>query len=257
MRFDLHVHTQASIDSTMPLEDAICAAKKAGLSGIAVTNHNVFSPLPQVDDFILIPACEYTTDIGHVLTYFISSPLNEGLESDEKGCYPWQEIVARAREQDAVVIMAHPYCPDKPKPNGWQAHFDGIEGYNARIEHSASQKGANARARSDIRRLGCAFTAGSDAHAPSEVGAAFWEYIPEKGDLDEIKYAIRNRQGVIYGGRAKPIWRVASAWINLHRRRNWKPKPVIKLIIRTVVAAAKCVLPNKPAVFIDLNGKDE
>jgi hypothetical protein len=48
---DLHVHTPASHDfqdKNLPLEEIVKSAKKAGLDGIAVTDHNVVSAIDEI-----------------------------------------------------------------------------------------------------------------------------------------------------------------------------------------------------------------
>ena len=44
---DLHVHTSASLDGLSSLNGQAAAAKTAGLDAIAVTDHNLCTPLPQ------------------------------------------------------------------------------------------------------------------------------------------------------------------------------------------------------------------
>ena len=59
---DLHIHTKYS-DGERSLEETICDAKRAGLSAIAITDHNYFAvELPVMDDDLeIIPGAEFST----------------------------------------------------------------------------------------------------------------------------------------------------------------------------------------------------
>ena len=250
MKIDLHVHTEFSADSRMSLEAAVAAARRKGLGGIAVANHNVFVPPPQLDDFVIIPACEYSTDAGHIITYFISEALDEGLEKDSLGRFRWQDILCRARSAGALAFLAHPYAPRHDVAEIFE-HIDGIEAYNARIEHS-SARGANAMAQKTAQDLALPFSAGSDAHFPAEVGAAYWEYDACSGSLAEIRTALADGRGRIFGGTAKAWWRPMSAWISAIGSKRLRGMP--KLALRTAKALIKSVSPNRKPTLIDMKG---
>ena len=252
MKFDLHVHTDASPDSRTTVAAAVRAAKKAGLDGIALANHNKFVIPPQTDGFVIIPACEYSTDAGHLITYFINSPLDEGLEKNAQGQYHWRDILERARAQNAIIILAHPYSPEwANRDDEVYTAVDGIEAYNARIEHAAAKE-PNPRAQEKIRNLGCAFTAGSDAHFAREIGAAYWEYDAESGTLSEIYDALKSGTGRVYGGCAKAIWRPLSSWQMMFATKRWGRIP--NLIARTAKATLQLIHPRRKPEPVDMKG---
>ncbi len=250
MKFDLHVHSSASFDSPEKIENIITAAKAAGLDGIAVTDHNVVSDL-HCDGFILIPGCEYATDAGHLLTYFVTDSLADGLKKDEKGRYPWREIVNRAHEKGGLVFLAHPYAPKFNRDEAIFGEIDGIEGYNARIELSR-EKNANLRARSKARELQLPMSAGSDGHYANEIGAAYFECEVTADDykdkLEEIKSALKNGRGKIYGGRSSSVYKIKSGWYKTVRSRKWKRIPL--MMLRTLRGLALALKPKKAPEFI-------
>lgn len=250
MKFDLHVHTRASFDSPEKLENIIASAKAAGLDGIAVTDHNVAAS-PRCDGFILIPGCEYSTDAGHLLTYFISGSLTDGLDKDEKGRYPWREIIRRAHNDGGLVFLAHPYAPAVKRDEAVFGEIDGIEGYNARVELSRI-KGANLRARMKAHELNLPLSAGSDGHYAAEVGSAYFECDVGNGSCDEklaeIKSALKNGSGKIYGGRSSSIHKVKSGLYKTVRKREWKRIPL--MTVRTLRGLALTLLPKKAPEFI-------
>ncbi|MEG2377463.1 MAG: PHP domain-containing protein, partial [Clostridia bacterium] len=103
MKFDLHVHSCRSIDSRADFVDIYSAAKRRGLAGLAICDHNHFSPPPPCDGLLIIPACEYSTTAGHLLTFFLRSPLENIIPKNDDGLFPWREIVDAAHAQNALV----------------------------------------------------------------------------------------------------------------------------------------------------------
>ncbi len=83
MYYDLHVHTRASDGEDAP-ETVILKAVEAGLSGLAITDHDTLAGLGPAQHFIeenrleidLIPGIELNTDYDsddlHILGYFIN-----------------------------------------------------------------------------------------------------------------------------------------------------------------------------------------
>ena len=245
MKFDLHVHTDASPDSRATFAEMLSAAKRAGLSGIAVCNHNVFSPPPE-SELLCIPACEYSTDVGHLLVYFLIADLE--LDRDPAGRFHWQDVIARAHEQGALVFLAHPFAPEVSRPPELFSQLDGVEAYNARIVHSRAPR-PNERAAALSAR---AYSAGSDAHDPAEVGAAYWE-IPGVSTLEEVRSALAQGRGALFGGTANPLCRAKSQWIAFAKKPT--AKKLLKNLVRTVYSAGQAVFV--PRVPIHPIRKDE
>ena len=64
-RADLHVHTDASPDGRSPLAAIARAARRAGLDAVAVTDHDLCTPVPEtLEGVLLIPGCEVSTAAG-------------------------------------------------------------------------------------------------------------------------------------------------------------------------------------------------
>ena len=73
---DLHVHTtRGSSDSSLTPEAMIVEAKRIGLKGICITEHNtlwdksIFKEFAYRHDMLLIRGVEVDTDMGHVLAF--------------------------------------------------------------------------------------------------------------------------------------------------------------------------------------------
>jgi len=198
MKFDLHVHTTFSSDSILETKDIYDAAKKKGLSGIAVTNHDVFEKVESRDGVYVIPACEVSTDAGHMLVYFLKSDICKDLVRNEKGVFSFYEVVSKAHAEGAVVFAAHPFSPEIERtPEVWD-ELDGVELFNSRIVHSRIFD-ANERALSLCRERKLAFSAGSDAHSKEEIGAAFWECELSEEDVKKPDFEERLKELLLSG----------------------------------------------------------
>jgi len=159
----------------MSLESVIRAARRNGLDGIAVIDHNEIEGakrLAEVAPFPVIVGEEVVTREGEVAGLFLRERIPPGLSLEE--------TVAQIKEQGGLVYATHPLARDAPKSVGRKALesiVDGIniiEGFNARIRHQSD----NEEAKEIARRHGIALAAGSDAHFPWEVGRAGIEISP-------------------------------------------------------------------------------
>ena len=185
---DLHVHTDASLDGLSPLADLAEAARGAGLHAMAVTDHNLCTPLPQqLGGVLLIPGCEVSTTQGHITGLFLDSPLDldalrrEGLPT---GAAAVEEIHRRG----GIAVLAHPYQSPSARPEEFDFRPDGVEGANARAAFKV--RDANERAAALARRWSLPAVGGSDAHARQEVGGAYTRVEAEEPTLPALRDAI-------------------------------------------------------------------
>lgn len=255
IKLDLHVHTDRSTDSPASLADMLAAAKRKGLSGIAVTDHDRVSEAALIDGIYVIAGCEYTTDAGHLLVYFIKEDIAADLPRNDKNQVPWRAIIERAHRAGALSFWAHPYAPAVDRPKEAFLLVDGIEAYNARIEHSRVRD-CNEKAQTKCRALQKPFSAGSDAHFPEEVGAAYWqcELGTEGKSADEFQSLLREallaKRGRIYGGTAKAIYRAKSQWLRLNR--PGKKGRLYTVVPRYIRAALQSLGKNRIPEEIDV-----
>lgn len=163
---DLHVHTSASPDGRSPLEDVARAARRAGLDAVAITDHNLCTPLPEaLEGVLLIPGCEVSTKIGHITGLFLERPL------EDLGRLPEPERAVEAiRAAGGLAVLAHPYQRPGAQPEAFAFPLDGIEAANARAALKVPD--ANARAAALAHSRGLPLVGGSDAHDAAEVGSA-------------------------------------------------------------------------------------
>lgn len=195
-RIDLHVHTDASPDGLSPLPALTAAAKAAGLSAIAVTDHDRCSPVPeQQNGVLLIPGCEVSTREGHILGLFLEEALDLG-PLRRAGLPTGAAAVAEIRRRGGVAVLAHPYQSRQAAPEAFAFRPDAVEGANARACFKVGA--ANEKAAALARRWGLPATGGSDAHARQEVGNACTQVDCGELTLPALKAAV-------LGGNCRPV----------------------------------------------------
>ncbi len=195
MQLDLHVHTTHSHDGRCTVEQAVAAARAAGLSGIAVTDHDSIAGHPEAkkfsrDGFLVIPGMEVSSADGHIVALGISELVPKGL--------PAAETVALIRKQGGAAIAAHPFAPVRRPDIVYRAKFDAIEGLNSRailLSNPLAQRFA--------KKNNLAVVAGSDAHHCADIGMAR-THIDCELKMDAILEKIK-RGGTSISGRTLPI----------------------------------------------------
>ena len=181
MLIDLHTHSYPkSDDSFVSVDDLIDRAKRLGLDGICLTEHDEFWPLDEVKalsrkhDFLVLPGSEINTDSGHILVF--------GLTEYVFGLHKPAFLRQRVNQHGGVMIAAHPYRrryladpgrnPDaraemleRALADDFFLMCDAIEGCNGRGQADENDFS---------RDLGNAFmlqsTGGSDAHRLEQLG---------------------------------------------------------------------------------------
>ncbi len=151
----------------MEPEDILKTANGAGLDGVAITDHDTIKGGLEASglksDVEVIVGAEIRTNRGEVIGYF----LNEEIEKRELF-----EVIDAIKDQGGTVCIPHPYDffrihNLKPAEDVLKA-ADCIEVLNSRCIFRAF----NNKARKLALKNGLGMTAGSDAHTPSEIGAA-------------------------------------------------------------------------------------
>lgn len=187
-RFDLHVHSFFSADAASSPEQLIAAARRKGLAGIAITDHNSCESAAYclkhglrneegtpVDGFLVVPGVEVSTADGHLLCIGATLPDMVGV--------PALEVEEAIHDAGGIAIPAHPY--DRWRAGIRQEILEQmktpvIEVFNAAV----TSRSYNAQAKAFALAHGRKMTAGSDAHHASAVGTASTGY-----ELEEFSVA--------------------------------------------------------------------
>ena len=188
IKVDFHCHTSASGDGHIRLDELMDSCNRRGIDKVAITDHNtVTSALDGATQWPdrIIPGLEIMTSRGELIAYFVRKPVKPGLEP--------METIRLLKAQDAVISVSHPF--DVFRNGGWKIaclleiipHLDAIETMNAHCITSLP----NLRAKAFARKYGLAGTAGSDAHDPSEIGAAGL-ILPDFQDSPGLRNGLRS-----------------------------------------------------------------
>lgn len=197
LKIDLHVHTHYSGDATTTLKEVIYHARKRGLDGVAVTDHDTMLGalrLSKERKLIIIPGCEVSSLHGHVLA------LNVRETVEPKLTLP--ETVEKIHQSGGIAVIAHPASVLKTGLGytiiSSASNLDAVEVINsAAFPFSLSTY----LSRRLARCLELPQTAGSDAHQPQEIGNAH-TVVNADSNRDDIIEAIRKGKTVPFG---KPI----------------------------------------------------
>lgn len=196
LKIDLHVHTCYSEDASTTLKEVIYYAKKKGLDGVAVTDHETLKgalKLAKNSQLIIIPGLEVETRQGHVLALNITTPIPSKLNITE--------TVEKIHEIGGTAIIAHPYAPFKAglkRGATLNSKLDAVEVINSASFPFFITAHLGRRL---AQRLNLPQTGGSDAHHGHEIGTAY-TLVEADSNADNIVEAIKKGTVIPQG---KPI----------------------------------------------------
>ncbi len=196
LKIDLHVHTHYSDDATTTLEQVVRYAKKTGLDGVAVTDHDTVlgaRRLVKQKSFLVIPGIEVSSLHGHILGLNITQPIQPKLDITE--------TAEKIRQLGGIAVIAHPSVVIKTGLGTTitsASHIDAVEVINASAFPFFLSTYLGRRL---ARRLDLPQTAGTDAHYPEEIGRAY-TIIDADSNRDDIAEAILHCKTEPFG---KPI----------------------------------------------------
>jgi predicted metal-dependent phosphoesterase TrpH len=181
----MHSHTMWSGDSTTTPDELAEAVADAGVDVLCITDHNAIKGAVDLVDRLscrVIIGEELRTHAGEIIGLFLDERIPVGVQPDE---------AARAiRRQGGIVYIPHPYDPMRRNLSEAaldaliaQGLVDAIEVINAKT----SLRSLNERAASTAASHDLAAGAGSDAHVPDAIGAAYVEMPDFDGPRDFIE----------------------------------------------------------------------
>jgi len=163
MKIDIHTHSSYSDGANTPGE-MVRYAKKIGLDGIAITDHNVIDGAIKAlrynsEDFTVIPGIEVSSKEGHILGLGITELIERTI--------PAEEVVERIHELGGIAIAAHPYDRFRSSVGDliYKIDFDAIEVINGRTLLTTRDMTKIAK-NIKLPKVG-----GSDAHSLDELGS--------------------------------------------------------------------------------------
>jgi len=183
LKIDLHVHTICSYDSLITSEDLIFYAKKRGLDGVAITDHDRIDgalKIAKETDFLIVPGIEISSLNGHIIGLNVNELVPPKLSVDE--------TLDRIHAAGGIAVACHPITFFKESLKAHiSSRFDAIEVINST---SFPSNYSVRRSEEIASRLGIARVAGSDAHYGPEIGYAY-TLVYAESEVDQVANAIR------------------------------------------------------------------
>ena len=226
LNIDLHTHSFFSGDGVSSPEELIDAARKKGLHGFAITDHNTCEAVDYmlekgfmredgaaVDDFLIIPGVEVTTAEGHLLCIGTTLPYLKGR--------PAREVCEIIHDRGGIAIPPHPYDLFRAGIRFRTLEtlpIDALEVFNA----ATTLRRYNRYAFKYAQVRGLPMTAASDAHHAAAVGTAYTivntDDFSVKGVLAQIlKSNELNQRYLTPKDNVRKTW---NNWMRLKRRKR-------------------------------------
>jgi predicted metal-dependent phosphoesterase TrpH len=194
VRVDCHLHTVASGDAVTTLDQLAERLAQQKIDVVCITDHNVTAEAMaaaagRLGGARVIVGEEIRTQAGEVTGLFLTERVPYVL--------PAAEAVGRIRDQGGLVYLPHPFDPARGSLGAAadQLCADGmadiVEVFNSKI----ADQSLNAMAAELAARWGLPGGAGSDAHDPPGVGAAYLE-MPDFDGPAEFLTSLRSARVV-------------------------------------------------------------
>ncbi len=204
VRVDCHLHTVASGDAVTTLDQLAARAAAERIDVVCITDHNeTAAALTAAADGLrgvrVIVGEEIRTQAGEVIGLFLTERIPYVL--------PVADVVARIRAQGGLVYLPHPFDPARGSVGAAADRLcadgmaDIIEVFNAKI----ADQDLNTMAADLAARWGLPGGAGSDAHDPAGVGAAYLEMPDFDGSASFLAALASARVAGEFRGHAPPF----------------------------------------------------
>ncbi|MEM2125526.1 MAG: PHP domain-containing protein [Candidatus Methanosuratincola sp.] len=218
LKIDLHVHTDRSPDGCSSIMEVAEAAKRKGLQGLAITDHDL--PLTESDalrlsselGLLVVPGVELSTPAGHLI---ILNPKREF------GGLSLRAVAEAARRDGSTVIIPHPMDP--------LSHGIGFSEASSLIPYcplietinASTLSRYNSRAKDFASRNSLPMVGGSDAHLADAVGDAFTVVDSPSCDMASVICSISAGKTIPSGKRTSALTAAKTVCTRLirHMRR--------------------------------------
>jgi predicted metal-dependent phosphoesterase TrpH len=221
MKMDLHIHSIFSSDGRERPEDIVKYAKKIGLDGIAILDHNdiqgslrAYEMSREMEDFLVVRGVEVSTEAGHMIGY--------GVYESIPSLMSIEETIETIRDLGGIAVVPHPYRFWSGIGEGpaLSHEFSAIETQNSRCTARNNRRSGRL-----ARKLKLGQTGGTDSHTLDEIGKAFTLFEGHPTSEDEVIQEIVERQTKADGesrhmlGTLEYIYSAVTKWIRRGMRK--------------------------------------
>lgn len=197
MLYDFHVHTSQYSPCAVDPAEAMCrSAAKAGLTGVALTEHDAWRPNAEIEalqtrfpELTIFQGVEYSCHEGHFLVFLPDPRDARGLTTNRV-----LKLIKAVHRRDGIVIWAHPFRFDPSILLPWldAADLDGVETASGNMNSRMSNL---ARGVADLK--GVMGFRNSDAHHVDALGKyynSFEKPLKTAGEL--IRFVKKRNDGL-------------------------------------------------------------
>lgn len=183
----MHSHTMWSGDSTTTPEEIEGAVVDSGIDVLCVTDHNAIKGAVELAERLhcrVVVGEELRTHAGEIIGLFLTERIPFGT--------PPADAARAIRDQGGVVYVPHPFDPMRrnlAEPALEALVGDGLVDAIEVLNAKTSLAGLNRRAAEFAAAHGVLAGAGSDAHVPLAIGAAYVE-MPDFDDASSFISAL-------------------------------------------------------------------
>ena len=216
LKIDFHVHTLYSHDSKTSLKEVLVYARRRGLDGVAITDHDTIEGAIELSKlcnkkgtpFIVIPGLEVSSKHGHILALNVNDLVKPGRDI--------VETIDEIHDKGGLAVLAHPFSFFKGIPFREilrAEDADAIEVINScAVPFSLSVR----LGRRYARALKLPEVAGSDAHIPEVIGLSYCEVYSDL-DVEEVLKAVKKGYTKPYGS-GVPLYERIKAFLRNRKR---------------------------------------
>lgn len=196
MIIDTHMHeNKYSFDSLVSFDEIIHQAKKVGLDGICITNHDNADLIKETgshfykDGILVLVGAEVLTTEGDIVVFGVE---NLPPETFAPRMLTPRELLTIVKEHDGIGIAAHPF---RTNNRGLGNHIeevsdilDGVEAFNG-----STPPHHNLTAYTLATNLELGIFGASDCHVKDKVGCYATEFNADIKDMDGFIEAVKSR----------------------------------------------------------------
>ena len=240
-QIDFHAHTNFSYDCALRPRSVIELARKRGLDGIAITDHDTeegglaaLEANPYAD-FLVIPGIEVKTDLGDLIGLYITHPIKTRRFFD---------VAEEIRSQGGFTYVPHPvrtfkklveFYPTFPHADAWEI-FNGR--YSPEEMHLAREFFPDAGRPAGL--------SGSDSHFPWDIGICR-SLLPVRPDSpDALRSALSDAVSIVHPRTefARKMAIYLGAMVKARKRGNygWLAREIASIPWKAVRVCAKTLL---------------
>lgn len=167
MIIDTHMHgSEYSPDSTVSMREIVSRAKKVGLDGVCITDHDTNEAMDEAqelakqEDYLVIVGAEILTFEGDMLVF--------GVKDIPKHKVHSRDLLDFVTKKGGVCVSAHPYRLNNRGLGDFIKELDGLHGIEA--FNGSTDVYHNLKAYKLALKLGIPLFGASDCHVKDRVG---------------------------------------------------------------------------------------